>query len=96
MLSSLKNMFKVPDLRWKILFTVLVIVPIFWSLSFSVFKWNGIGARVFIGLGNYVRMWNDGVFRQAFLNNLIFAGLGNPEQHPQPYCCSPSRPSATP
>lgn len=59
-----------------LLFTVLVIVPIFWSLSFSVFKWSGIGARVFIGLGNYVRMWDDDVFRQAFVNNLIFAGLG--------------------
>ncbi len=59
-----------------LLFTFLVIVPIFWSLSFSVFKWNGIGTRVFIGIGNYLRMWNDGVFRQAFINNLIFAGLG--------------------
>lgn len=59
-----------------ILFTLLVIVPIIWSLSFSVFKWNGIGAKVFIGIGNYVRMWNDGLFRRAFVNNLIFAGLG--------------------
>ena len=59
-----------------LLFTLMVMVPILWSLSFSVFKWNGLGAKVFIGAGNYFRMWQDPVFRQAFLNNLVFAGLG--------------------
>lgn len=59
-----------------LLFTVLVIVPIAWSAGFSLFKWNGIGPKVFIGLNNYARMWTDGLFRQAFVNNLVFAAVG--------------------
>jgi raffinose/stachyose/melibiose transport system permease protein len=51
-------------------------LPILWSLSLSFYKWNGLGLKVFIGAGNYLRMWSDGVFRQAFVNNLIFAALG--------------------
>lgn len=59
-----------------VLFTALVIVPIGWSAGFSVFKWNGIGPKIFIGANNYLRMWGDGIFRQAFFNNLVFTALG--------------------
>ena len=59
-----------------LLFTGTVIVPIIWSMTFSVFRWNGLGRKVFIGIGNYAHMLDDRIFRASFFNNLLFAGLG--------------------
>lgn len=59
-----------------LLFIATVIAPIVWSLSLSAFRWNGIGRKVFVGLANYAHMLDDRIFRTAFLNNLLFAGLG--------------------
>jgi raffinose/stachyose/melibiose transport system permease protein len=36
-----------------LLYTVLVIYPIFSAMRLSLFRWNGIGPQVFVGLGNY-------------------------------------------
>ncbi len=59
-----------------ILFTVFVIYPIFRSVYFSLFDWNGLGpATDFIGLDNYRRILSDKIFRKAIINNLIIAGL---------------------
>lgn len=58
-------------------FTALVLVPIAWSLSLSLVRWNGLGKQVFVGFGNYLQMFRDGVFQQAFINNLIFSALGS-------------------
>lgn len=50
------------------LFTALAIVPIAWSVYLSFLRWNGLGRRVFIGLDNYVQMFQDSVFLQSLLN----------------------------
>ena len=63
-----------------LVFTGAVIVPIVWSLTFSFYRWNGIGPMVFTGLGNFGQMLTDEVFLQAFWNNLLFAGLGTVAQ----------------
>lgn len=59
-----------------VVFTVVVVIPIVWTLGVSFFKWNGIGSMEFAGLSNFKHMFTDSVFRQAFTNNLIFAALG--------------------
>lgn len=61
-------------------FTALVIVPIGWSLSLSVVRWNGLGKQVFVGLGNYLQMLRDTVFIQAFFNTLVFSVVGSAVQ----------------
>ena len=55
-----------------ILFLLFVIYPIFRSIYFSTFDWNGLGPAVKnIGFGNYVRILNDDVFLKAIKNVLI-------------------------
>jgi raffinose/stachyose/melibiose transport system permease protein len=63
-----------------LVFVFTVIVPIIWSFSYSLYEWNGIGAKKFIGIGNYTQMVKDPVFLTAFKNNLIFTGLGTATQ----------------
>lgn len=66
-------MFVLPAL---LVFMFTVIVPIVWSFTYSLYEWNGIGDKRFVGLDNYVRMVSDNVFQTAFKNNLIFTVLG--------------------
>lgn len=59
-----------------ILFSVFVVYPIFRSLYFSMFDWNGLGpATDFIGLDNFKRIMTDKIFQKAVINNLMIAGL---------------------
>jgi raffinose/stachyose/melibiose transport system permease protein len=46
-----------------ILFCGIVILPMFISIYYSVFKWDGIGEKIFIGFANYSNL---------FLNNSHF------------------------
>lgn len=59
-----------------LMFTATVTVPIVWSLSLSAYQWGGFGKPVFTGIDNYLRLIEDGVFRQALMNNLFFAVVG--------------------
>jgi raffinose/stachyose/melibiose transport system permease protein len=55
-----------------ILFLLFVIYPIFRSVYFSTFNWNGLGPAVKnVGLGNYLKILNDEVFLKAVQNVLI-------------------------
>ena len=58
-----------------ILFLLFVIYPIFRSLYFSMFDWNGLGPAVdFVGLENFKTILTDKVFIKAFGNvGLIIA-----------------------
>ena len=57
-------------------YTFAVLVPVIWSLVYSFYDWNGIGAMEFAGLGNYVRMMRDSKMLTAIKNNFYFMGLG--------------------
>jgi ABC-type sugar transport system permease subunit len=49
-----------------ILFLIFVIYPIFRSMYFSLFNWNGMGPAVnFVGLDNFKAILNDKVFIKA-------------------------------
>jgi raffinose/stachyose/melibiose transport system permease protein len=57
-----------------ILFTTLVIVPVFEAAVFSLYKWNGMGPMVnFRGLANYEQFAKDAIVHKALWHNLIIA-----------------------
>jgi raffinose/stachyose/melibiose transport system permease protein len=60
-----------------IVYVCIVIVPVFWSLGYSLYDWNGIAAMKFTGANNYVRMIHDVIFTAAFFNNLFFMIVGS-------------------
>ncbi|WP_133011203.1 carbohydrate ABC transporter permease [Marinomonas flavescens] len=64
-----------------ILFSVYVIFPIAQSIWLSFFEWDGLGAKTFVGFGNYIELFSDGQFWTALVNNiywLIFFMLAPP------------------
>jgi raffinose/stachyose/melibiose transport system permease protein len=57
-----------------ILFTALVIVPVFEAAIFSFYKWNGLGPMVdFRGLSNYLQFIHDAIVHKALAHNLLIA-----------------------
>src|SRR5215216_860098 len=67
--SWLVVLFLLPAL---ILFLLFVIYPIFRSIYFSLFDWNGLGPAVdFVGLQNFKDILGDQVFLKALRNALL-------------------------
>lgn len=59
-----------------IIYISVIIIPVFYSLYISLFKWNGIGDMKFVGLSNYITLFTkDKVFAIAIKNNLIWIFL---------------------
>lgn len=42
-----------------ILYSIFVIYPIFAAGQLSLFRWNGIGEKVFVGIGNYIELFTS-------------------------------------
>ena len=55
-----------------LMFGVYVIAPIFQSMRISLYDWDGLGTPKYIGLANYVELWNDADFFTALKNNVIW------------------------
>ncbi len=55
-----------------LMFGVYVIGPIFESMALSLYDWDGLGTPEFIGLQNYVDLWDDPDFWMSLKNNLIW------------------------
>ena len=55
-----------------IVYSVIDMVPILVSIYYSCLDWNGIGKKSFVGFNNYIKLFGDSVFRQAFGNNIIY------------------------
>ncbi len=53
-----------------ILYGIWVIAPIFYTIFLSFTQWDGLTAPTFIGLGNYVDLFNDPIFYTALFNNI--------------------------
>lgn len=51
-----------------LLYTLILIIPIIWSLGYTLFSGSVITGFKFVGLGNFVQLWQD----QKFLNALWF------------------------
>jgi ABC-type sugar transport system permease subunit len=58
-----------------LIYASVVIIPVFYSLFISLFKWNGISKMEFTGLANYISLFRDSLFLKVVSNNLIWIAL---------------------
>ncbi|MVA25411.1 sugar ABC transporter permease [Agrobacterium vitis] len=58
-----------------VMFVIYVVLPIFQSVWISFHDWDGIGEKVWIGLGNYQELLGDEAFYVSLENNLIWLVL---------------------
>lgn len=56
-------------------FSVYVVVPIFQSFHLSLFEWDGLGTREYVGLRNYEELYWDDAFYVSLRNNVIWLVL---------------------
>lgn len=54
-----------------LLYVYICIVPMISSVANSVYDWNGYGPKTFIGLDNYINIFKDPVFWEAFWNDIL-------------------------
>jgi len=57
------------------MFLLYVIIPIFQSMSISLYDWDGLGKKTYIGLQNYVELMDDEAFYTSLKNNIIWLVL---------------------
>jgi len=73
-------LFLVPGL---VIFMLFVIYPIYRSVYFSTFNWNGLGPAVnSVGFGNYQKIFADTIFIKSIMNVLIIIVLSLGAQLP--------------
>lgn len=58
-----------------IMFLIYVLIPIVQSVWISFHDWDGLGAKVWIGLGNYAELLDDDSFYTALWNNVLWLVL---------------------
>ena len=56
------------------LFSLMVLYPLAASVALSFYQWDGVGPRIWVGLGNYEELFADPVFRTAIANNFRWLG----------------------
>ena len=54
-----------------LLYVYICIVPMISSVANSVYEWNGYGPKTFIALDNYVNIFKDPEFWDAFRNDIV-------------------------
>ncbi len=58
-----------------LMFAVYVVGPIVQSFWLSLFDWDGLGAKTWIGTANYSELWSDPNFYTSLKNNVIWLVL---------------------
>jgi len=60
-----------------IVYSVFFLWPLLQLLILSLYKWDGISQKVWVGLQNYQRLFTDPVFVKALLNSVgwLLAGI---------------------
>jgi multiple sugar transport system permease protein len=58
-----------------VLFTLCVIYPIFSSIALSFYNWDGMTEKTFVGLANYIELFQTDTFYTALKNNLLWLVL---------------------
>ncbi|OWW04546.1 ABC transporter permease [Rhizobium sp. R72] len=61
-----------------LVFVALLVVPLFWGIWLSLHKADAFGVGKFVGLTNYIRLYNDRIFLQAIGNTFYFVFLTVP------------------
>lgn len=54
-----------------LLYFYICIVPMISSVANSIYDWNGYGPKTFVGLDNYIRIFKDAIFWEAFWNDIL-------------------------
>lgn len=54
-------------------FCLFTLVPIVFAMILAFSEWNGITALKFVGLDNFIRLFQDPVFHQSLLHTIQFA-----------------------
>ena len=49
-----------------------MIIPIFQSVWISFYEWDGLGEAQWVGLANYIELFDDEYFYTSFKNNCIW------------------------
>jgi len=60
------------------MFALVYVFPVGMALFLSFTKWNIVGKPVFIGLENYINMWQDFIFLKSLQVTLIFTFIRVP------------------
>lgn len=55
-----------------IVFAIYVVYPIIDSISLSFYNWDGMGDKQWVGLGNYIELFNSEQFWISLKNNAIW------------------------
>src|SRR5215831_5241961 len=63
---------------WLAGFLALVAGPMAASVVISLTSWDLLRPPTFVGLANFARMWNDGLFWTALYNTAYYTFLGVP------------------
>ena len=53
-----------------IIYAVYVLYPIYSTFNYSLYEWDGMSEKTFIGLQNYVNLFNDTIFWTSLTNNV--------------------------
>jgi len=54
---------------------VVILIPACLTIVLAFFRWDGISSPHFVGLGNFVALWDDRVFWRALTNNIIWTAI---------------------
>lgn len=60
------------------LFAAFLVFPLFWGIWLSFHKADTFSSGPFVGFGNYVRLFRDGIFLQSIWNTFYFVFLTVP------------------
>ena len=66
------SVFVIPTI---LIMTVIVVIPIFISVYYSLLDWDGLGKGTFIGLQNYKELLVDERFFSSIKNSLLYVIL---------------------
>ena len=58
-----------------LMFLFYVIFPVFQSIGLSLYEWDGLGEKSYVGMGNYVELMDDEAFYTSLKNNVIWLVL---------------------
>lgn len=55
-----------------VVYILSVVIPIIWSVGYSLVDWRGYGSMEFVGLGNFIEMLSDTELWDSVIHTLIY------------------------